>query len=132
MLTFYAVQSCINESKHLKQSSGTDDGTAAVYEQETEDAAVNDDEVNKFLPGKYEIVITGAVMETMETSSSVEVYWSFEDIKKSCNRKILLYQDLVRCVQWKLRSLTIMVDTVIGYIKAVMSTLLTMERPNPT
>jgi hypothetical protein len=58
MLTLYAVQSCINESKHLKQSFGTDDGTTAVYEQETEDAAVNDDEVNKFLSGKYEIVLS--------------------------------------------------------------------------
>ncbi len=71
MLTLHVVQSCINESKHLKQSFGTDNGTTAVYEQETEDATVNDDEVNIFLSGKYEIFITEAVMETMETSSSV-------------------------------------------------------------
>ncbi len=90
MLTLHAVQKCINESKHLKQSFGTDDGTTAVYEQETDDATVNDNEVNIFLSGKYEIIITEAVMETMETSSSVEVYWSLDNIKKSCNRKFLL------------------------------------------
>jgi hypothetical protein len=70
MLTSY-VQSCINESKRLKQSFGTDDGTTTVYEQETKDATVNDDEVNMFLSGKYDIFITETVMETMETSSSV-------------------------------------------------------------
>ncbi len=74
MLTLHTVQSCINESKHLKQSSGTDDGTTAVYEQETQDATVKDDEVNIFLSSKYEILIAEAVMETMKTSSSVEVY----------------------------------------------------------
>jgi hypothetical protein len=67
-------------------------------------------------------------METMETSSSVEVYWSFDNIKKSCNRKFLLHKDLVRCVHRKIRSLTTVVDTVIGYTKAVMSTLLSIER----
>jgi len=30
MLTLHAVQSCIHESKRLKQSFGTDDGTTAV------------------------------------------------------------------------------------------------------
>jgi hypothetical protein len=128
MLTLHAVQSCMNESKHLKQSFGADDGTTAVYEQETKDAAVNDDEANIFLSGKHEIVIIEAVMETMETSSSVEVYWSFEDIKKSCNRKFLLHKNLVRCVHRKKRSLTTVVDTVIGYTKAVMSKLLLIER----
>ncbi len=49
MLALHAVQSCINESKCLNQSFGTDDGTTAVYEQETEDATVKDDEVNIFL-----------------------------------------------------------------------------------
>jgi hypothetical protein len=67
-------------------------------------------------------------METMETSSSVEVYWSYDNIKKGCNRKFLLHQDLVRCVHRKTRSLTTVVDTVIGYTKAVMSTLLSIER----
>jgi hypothetical protein len=46
MLTSYAVQSCINESKHLKQSFITDDGITAVYGQETKDATVNDDTEN--------------------------------------------------------------------------------------
>ncbi len=128
MLTLHVVQSCINESKCLKQSFGTDDGTTAVYEQETADATVNDDEVNIFLSGKYEIFITEAVMETMETSSSVEVYWSFDNIKKSCNRKFLSHKDLVRCVHGKITSLTNVVDTVIGYTKAVISTLLLIER----
>ncbi len=72
----------------MKQSIGTDDVTIAVYEKETKNATVNDDEVNIFMSGIYEIVITEAVMETMETSSSVEVYWSFDNIKKCCNKKI--------------------------------------------
>ncbi len=67
-------------------------------------------------------------METMETSSSVEVCWSFDNIKKSCNRKFLLHKDLVRCVHRKIRSLTTVVDTVIGYTKAVMSTSHSIER----
>jgi hypothetical protein len=71
MLTLHVVQSCINEHKRLKESFGTDDGTTAVYEEENIDTTVNDDEVNVFLSGKYEIIITEAVMETMETSSSV-------------------------------------------------------------
>ncbi len=128
MLTLHAVQSCINESKHLKQSFGTDDGTTAVYEQETEDTTVKDDEVNIFLFGKYDILTTEAVMETMETSSSVEVYWSFGNIKKSYNRFFFLHQDLVRCVHRKIRSLTAVVEKVVGYTKAVMSTLLSIER----
>ncbi len=44
MLTLHVVQSCTNESKRLKQSFGTDDGTTAVYEQEAGNATVNDDE----------------------------------------------------------------------------------------
>jgi hypothetical protein len=87
MLTSHTVQSCINESKHPKQSFGTDDGTTAVYKQETKDATVNDDEVSIFLSKKYEFFITEAVIKTIETSSSIEVYWSFDNIKKSCNRK---------------------------------------------
>ncbi len=67
-------------------------------------------------------------METMEILSSVEVYWSFDDIKKNCNRKFLLYKDLVRCVHRKIKGLTTVVDTVIVYTKAVMSTLLSVER----
>ncbi len=81
-----------------------------------------------FLSGKYEIFITEAVMETMETSLSVEVYWSFDNIQKSYNRKFLLHKDLVRCVHRKIRSLTTVVDTVIGYTKVVMSTSLSIER----
>ncbi len=127
MLISHMVQSCFNVSKRLKESFGTDDGTTAVYEQETEDATVNDDEVNIFLSGKHEILITEAVMETMETSLSVEVYWSFDDIMKSCNRKFLLHQDLVRCVHRKIRSLTTVVDKVVGYTKVVMSTSLSIE-----
>jgi hypothetical protein len=49
-------------------------------------------------------------------------------IKKSCNRKFLLHIDLVRCVHSKIISLTTVVDTVIGYTKAVMSTLLSIDR----
>jgi hypothetical protein len=114
MLTLHVVQSCINESKHMKQSFGTDDGTTPVYEQETEYVIVKDDEVNIFLSSKYEILITEAVMETMETSSSVEVYWSFDNIKESCSRKFLSHQDLVRCVHRKIRSLTMVVEKVVG------------------
>ncbi len=128
MLTLHALQSCINESKHLKQSFGTDDGTTAVYEQGSQDANVKDDEVNIFLSGKYEILLIEAVMETMETSSSVEVYCSFDNIKKSCNKKFLLYQDLVRCVHRKVRSLTTKVEKVAGYTNVVVSTLLSIEK----
>jgi hypothetical protein len=63
-------------------------------------------------------------MKTMETSSSVEVYW----FKKSSNRKFLLHKDLVRCVHRKIRSLTTVVDTVIGHTKAVISMLHSIER----
>ncbi len=99
MLTLHAIQSCINESLHLKQSFSKDDGTTTVNKQEAEDATVKDDKVNTFLSSKYEILITEAVMETMDTTSSIEVYWYFDDTKKSCNRIFLLHYDCTQLQQ---------------------------------
>ncbi len=64
----------------------------------------------------------------MERELTVDVTWTFDDMEKKDNTKFRLNKKLVKSLHWTLVSSQERIDNVVGYTRAVITTLLTKER----
>jgi hypothetical protein len=80
------------------------------------------------LTGKYEFSITEGVIEKMERELTVDVTWTFDDMKKNDKRKFRLNKNLVNSLHRTLVSSQERVGNVVGYTRVVITTSLTKER----
>ncbi len=111
LVSGYAVQDCLIESNHYKQSG----------ESET-DLDITQQKGNIFIEmsGKYNFRVTRVLIEMMEAESKVNVNWSYnvKILKASCH-KYNLNKDLMKILHRRLHS---SIGTiVIGFTKATIT-----------
>jgi hypothetical protein len=111
LVSGYAVQDCLIESNHYKQSG----------EPETNlDVTQQKGDISIEMSGKYDFRLTRVLIEIMEAESKVNVNWSYNDkiLKGSCH-KYNLNKDLVKVLH---RRLHLSIGTkVTGFTKATIT-----------
>jgi hypothetical protein len=134
LLTSYAMKHCMNEKSHLKQLNGSyeegnmEDKNMVHSDDSDIEEESTEGNLNISLTGKYEFSVTEGVIEKIERELTVDVTWTFDDRKKHDNRKFRLNKNLVKFLHWTLVSSQERIGNVVGYTRAVITTLLTKER----
>jgi hypothetical protein len=81
----------------------------------------NDDDVQVLFSGWYEIDVSQAVINEMQTEHTMTVAWLMENTDKHNNLKYKLSKDLVRCLHQKIVHAEEAITKIIGYTRAIVT-----------
>ncbi len=118
MLSSCAVQHLTECSSCLVQVGSVEVSNEDMIHREHQE---NNDDLQVLLSGQYEIDVSQADINEMQTEHTMTVAWLMENTDKKNNLKYKLSKDLVWCLHRKIIHLEEAITKIIGYTRAIVT-----------
>ncbi len=125
MLSSCAVRHLTECSRRLVQVGSIEVSNKGMIHSKHQE---HNDNVQVLLSGKYEINVSQAVINEMQTEHTLTVAWLMEKTDKNNNQKYNLSKDLVWCLHQKIIHSEEAITKIIGYTRAIVTSPLSNER----